>query len=399
MSRPRSLTRHAFRVTGGDSPEHVIDAELTYDSVSPYAVGIAFRGAHGLSGARSPRPARGRAAGRPPASVTSTRAPFSNSLSGFQLFFRRLRGAVRLTSPTSPSSWSPPTTWCRPATRSSTSTSTWSWRSCSRRRVRSPSSSSGDPATWFDPCSRRHGSATVLRGFPAHEPTTGTQEVQCPSSLRSPHSPSARCSPPHRPPPTRSRDISGRPSPGSVAEYRATELARQFAWPSTTRPRLGPSVTATPPVRRSAHSTTTGREKRQAGAGGRKLAPKYVSPPPVWCRSGFGERWGTMPLGVDMRSQTRHADPGRHGRRGRRGGSAGRLRLVGFACGTRTARSPSTATTVAKSAGHIGQDRPADRDDGQPRSVHRPAPALRGMVGGSSEIDPLRWLAARGVSL
>lgn len=51
MSRPRSLTTYTtFRVTGGDSPEHVIDAELTYDSVSPYAVGIAFRGAHGVVG-------------------------------------------------------------------------------------------------------------------------------------------------------------------------------------------------------------------------------------------------------------------------------------------------------------------------------------------------------------
>ena len=185
----------------------------------------------------------------------------------------------------------------------------------------------------------------------------------------------------------------------SVAEYRATELAREFALAvdDATAARAVRDRDTTGEAKRD--STTTGREKRRR-AQEEAARPKYVSPAAGVVSSGFGERWGTTHFGVDIANQIGTpilaVTDGTVVEAGPAAGFGLWIRLR-HADGTITVyghmdrlevRTGQTVTTGARIAtmGSRGQST---------------GPHLHFEVwaDGSVRIDPLPWLAARGVSL
>ena len=129
--------------------------------------------------------------------------------------------------------------------------------------------------------------------------------------------------------------------------------------------------------------------------------PLFVMPTKGIFTSGFGYRWGVLHAGIDLANSIGTpiyaVSDGVVIDAGPTAGYGAWVKLR-HADGTVTLYGHVNTSLVSVGERVMAGDQIADH--GQPRQLHRPAPALRGAARTApNRIDPVPWLAKRGISL
>ena len=241
-----------------------------------------------------------------------------------------------------------------------------------------PSLRSQGPRRRSGSCSRRgcrRGPGSCQRTVPLLPPTT--------RKLHSPTSPPRSVPPQNRRPLSSLRPPPRQPPPRPTLRRSSTSQRRPTSPSSATcLPRASVSVTSAQhakplPVARCSSCRQWARSRPTSAPAGAPCTPASTSPP----RSG------------------RPSSPSPTAR------SSIQVRLPGSACGyaysTQTERSPSTATSTRPPSRSVSRSWPATRSPLSATAASSTGPHLHFEVhlAGENKIDPLPWLASRGISL